>query len=93
MKTRALRFILPFAATLAFGIPAQADEKLTLEQVPPKVKETIQSNVQTGKIKEIERKSEKDKPNVYEVEYTATDGKNYELKIAEDGNLLKKKED
>lgn len=93
MKTRTLPFILPFAAILAFGVPAQAGDKMTLEQVPPKVKETIQSQVQTGKIKEIEREQEKDKPLTYEVKYTAADGKNYKLKVSQDGNLLKKKED
>lgn len=93
MKTRTLAFILPFAAVLAFAIPAGAGETVTLEQVPDAVKTTIQKHVQGGKLGAIEREKEKDKPTVYEVEYTATDGKDYELQIAEDGRLMKKEED
>lgn len=94
MKTRILPLIAAcFAAIVAFAIPAQAGHKISLDQVPAPVKATIQREVQTGKLGEIERETAKDKPTVYEVEYTAADGKAYELKIAEDGKLLAKEAD
>lgn len=92
MKRRTLPLLLAFAASLAFSSPAQADEKVALDQVPAKVKVTIQKHVQDGKLEEIER----DKENgvtTYEVEYRAKDGTKYELRIAEDGKLLAKKKD
>lgn len=92
MKRRTLPLLLAFAASLAFSSAAQADEKVALDQVPAVVKVTIQKHVQDGKLEEIER----DKENgvtTYEVEYRAKGGTRYELRIAEDGKLLKKKQD
>jgi uncharacterized membrane protein YkoI len=93
MLKRILPFIFPLAAVLAFGAPAQAKDKLTFEQTPPKVQETIRQHVQNGKITEIEREQEKGKPAVFEVEYKAADGKSHEIKVREDGQLLKKEKD
>ena len=94
MKTRKLASVISlFAACAAFSAPALADDKVPFEQVPAPVKETIQKHVQDGKLDSIEKETEKGKPTVYEVEYTTKDGKEFELKIAEDGKLLAKEED
>ena len=85
--------IASFAAIVAFGTSAQAGDEVTLQQVPAPVKDTIQQHVQNGKLGSIEKEMEKDKPVVYEVEYTTADGKDFELTIAEDGKLLEKEED
>lgn len=90
MKKPMLPAILAICAGLAIAAPAQADEKVTLDQVPAKVKETIQKHVQNGKIDEIEKEHRKTGV-VYEVEYTTADGVEYEIDVAEDGKLLNKK--
>jgi uncharacterized membrane protein YkoI len=90
MKTRTLPLLLAFAASIAFASPALAAEKVTLEQVPAKVKETIQKHVQNGKLNEIEREKKKG-VTVYEVEYTAAGGMKYEIEVGEDGKVLSTK--
>lgn len=93
MITRILMFLAPLAVVLALGAPAQAGEKMKLEHTPAKVQETIKKHVQNGTIKEIEREQEKGKAAVFEVEYKTADGKEFELKISEDGKLISKEED
>jgi hypothetical protein len=73
---------------LAFGLPAQAGEKLTLEQIPPKVQETIREYVRDGKLGEVEREQQAGQPVVYEANYTTPDGTPYTLEIGEDGLVL-----
>jgi uncharacterized membrane protein YkoI len=92
MKRSILALALALAASTTFVLPAWAGDKLTLDQVPAKVKETIEKHVQKGKIREIEREK-KNGATVYEVDYTAADGKKFEMDIAEDGKLLKKEAD
>ncbi len=92
MKKSIVTLILALAASTAFALPAFAGEKLTLEQVPAKVKETIQSHVKDGKIPEIEREKEGN-ATVYEVEYKSAKGTEHELKIGEDGKVLKMEKD
>ncbi|HVJ92099.1 MAG TPA: hypothetical protein VM580_20000 [Labilithrix sp.] len=94
MKRRILLpFIAPaFAAIVAFTMPAQAGQKMTLDEVPAQVKATIEKEVQAGKLGKIERETKHER-TVYEVEYTAADGKAYEIKVGEDGKLLSKKEE
>ena len=87
-----LAITLALAASSAFALPAWAGDKMTLDQVPDKVKETIDKHVQKGRVTEIERETKDGKP-VYDVDYVGADGKKFEMKIAEDGKLLKKKED
>jgi Putative beta-lactamase-inhibitor-like, PepSY-like len=90
MKKPTLPLILAFIASAAFTSPVWAGEKVTLDQVPEKVKETIKNHVKDGKIDEIEREKKKDK-TVYEVEWTSTDGVEHEMHIGEDGKLVPKK--
>ena len=91
MKKLISTLLLAFAATVAFAPSAFADkeEKVTLEQVPAKVKETIHKHVGDGKITEIE-KEKHNGATIYEVEYKTAKGEKHELKIGEDGKLLKK---
>ncbi|HUU94471.1 MAG TPA: PepSY-like domain-containing protein [Phycisphaerae bacterium] len=68
---------------------APADEQeVTLEQVPAAVKATILKESAGGKIAEIERET-KNGQTIYEVEILVN-GKEVELRIAEDGTLLGK---
>lgn len=91
MKKIALPFVLAFAASTAFALPAVAED-VTLEQVPAKVKEAIQKEVKDGKISEIERDKD-DGIVVYEVEYRTAKGEKFEMKLGEDGKVLSNKPD
>lgn len=63
------------------------EEKVTLEQVPAAVKTTIQA--EGGKIEDIERQNDAGKV-IYEAD-VIKDGKEIELRIAEDGKLVSRK--
>ncbi len=63
-----------------------AEEKVSIDQVPAAVKATIQKEAQGGTLREIERET-KDGKTVYEAE-VQKDGKEVEVKVAEDGTLL-----
>lgn len=69
----------------------EKEEKVTIDQVPAKVKEAIEKQVKDGKIKEIERKGEGDKA-IYEVEYKK-DGKKAELCFTAEGAPAKNDDD
>jgi uncharacterized membrane protein YkoI len=92
MKHRTMPLIWALCASLMLSAPALADEKVSLEEVPAAVRETIQKHVGKGKLHEIEREKHKGAV-VYEAEYLGEDGVNYEIKVAEDGKLLSKKKD
>lgn len=87
------------AAVIGLGVlsaPAWADgckgekteKKVTLDQVPAAVKDTILKEAGGNKITEIEEET-KDGVTTYEAEWKA-DGKEIEIKVAADGKLLKK---
>lgn len=63
--------------------------KITMEQVPAAVKATFDREAKGGKITELEKEVEKGK-TVYSADITV-DGKQYDVKVADDGTLLKKK--
>jgi tellurite resistance protein len=67
----------------------KTESVITLDQVPAPVKDTIIAESKGGKIGEVEKEVEKGK-TTYEADFTIGD-KKYELKVAEDGTLLKKK--
>jgi uncharacterized membrane protein YkoI len=71
---------------------ALAGEKVPFESLPAPVKTTVQREVKTGQILEIERDSNQGK-EVFEVEFTDPNGVKWELDIAPDGALLSKRED
>ena len=64
---------------------------VTLEQLPPAVRKTIEKEAAGNKIEEIEKEIE-DGKTVYEAEVTI-DGKEWEIEVAEDGKLISKAED
>ncbi len=70
----------------------EADEvKVTLDQLPAAVKDTLLKEVGKGTISDIDKETE-DGKTIYEADATI-DGKNWEIKIAEDGKLISKKLD
>lgn len=67
---------------------ASADEEeIEWSQVPPKVQATITEHAQDGEILEIEREMEDNKV-IYEAEVKKADGKEIEIKVDKDGNLI-----
>jgi uncharacterized membrane protein YkoI len=89
MRTLIYSLVLVLGAATT-GI-ASADEDVSLEELPAPVRETVDREVGSGIILEIERDYERDR-SVYEVEYRL-DGVKYELDVAEDGTLLRRHRD
>ncbi len=67
----------------------EKEEKVTLDQVPAAVKATILKEAADGKVGDVEREVKGGK-TVYEAD-VEKDGKEFELKVAEDGTLLARK--
>lgn len=88
---RPLITIALFQAALLVSSASYADEDVTLEQLPPAVRATVDRETQGGQIKDIERDT-KGGQVVFEVEFSL-DGKAYELDIAEDGKLIERRLD
>jgi hypothetical protein len=65
------------------------EQKVALDQVPAAVKATILKEAEGGKVGDVEREV-KDGKTVYEAD-VEKDGKEFELKVAEDGTLIAKK--
>jgi len=65
--------------------------KVTLDQVPAAVKDTLQKEVGKGTITDIDKETE-DGKTIYEADVTI-DEKNWEIKVGEDGKLISKKLD
>ena len=66
----------------------EIEESMKMENLPPAVQETVKAESAGGKIKELVLETEKGK-TFYEVEFEK-DGKEYEVKIAEDGTVLER---
>jgi len=88
---RQLFTIALFQAALLVPALSYADQDVTLEQLPPAVRATVDQETKGGVIKDIER-DDKAGQVTYEVEFTL-DGKAYELDIAEDGKVIQKRLD
>ena len=65
--------------------------KMKLDQVPPAVRDTLTREAAGATIGDVDKEQKHDK-NVYETD-VMLGGKNYELKVAEDGTLVSKKLD
>ena len=98
MKTKTLLLVaLPVA--LAFtvsGCDSETDEKIQWSSLPAVVQETITENAGGGKIEEIEKETKTKNGKsvtVYEVEVKKSDGKEVEIKVGEDGKLIKIEDD
>lgn len=70
----------------AFDEDEHAGQKVTLEQVPPAVKATIEKERKGGTVKEIEKLTTEGK-TTYAAD-VVVDGKEQELIIAEDGKVI-----
>lgn len=70
------------------GNVLEIEESMKMEDLPPAVQETVKAESAGGKIKELVLETEKGK-TFYEVEFKK-DGKEYEVKIAEDGTVLER---
>lgn len=81
----ALTCVASSAAALA------GDDDLTLDDLPPVVRATVEREVGSGTIDDIEWESGPREPH-YEVEYVLA-GQDWELKVAEDGRVIAKKLD
>lgn len=102
MKTK-LGIVLIAALILCFAaVAAMAGEgkckkeketevKVTIDQVPSLVAQTLLSEAGTGTIDEIEQE-EKNGVVTYEADITK-DGKKFEVKVAADGTLISSKEE
>jgi len=65
----------------------EKDQTLTLDQLPPAVRATLEAQAQGCTIEEIEKETE-DGNTVYSADIVKADGTKSEVKIAEDGTLL-----
>ena len=70
------------------GNVLEIEESMKMEYLPPAVQETVKAESAGGKIKELVLETEKGK-TFYEVEFEK-DGKEHEVKIAEDGTVLER---
>ncbi len=98
MKTKTL-LLVTLPAALAFavsGCESEKEEEIQWPNLPAVVQETITEHVGDGEIEEIEKeiKTENGKSvTVYEVEVKKSDGKEVEIKVGEDGKLIKIEDD
>jgi len=98
MKTKIL-LLVALPVTLAFiisGCESKKEEKIQWSSLPPVVQKTITENVGDGKIEEIEEETKTKSGKlvtVYEVEIKRSDGKEIEIKVREDGKLIKIEDD
>lgn len=104
MKRSRLSFVVLLVAILSLSLPSaylvagengkcgKAEEKaevqITLQDLPAAVLATLNNEVAGGTIQSIE-KDEEDGVVVYSADITKTDGKQYDVEIAADGNLIK----
>lgn len=79
--------LLAACMLLAWPASSPADE-VSIDQVPPAVRATIERELRGGKLEEIERETRNGR-TVYEVEFER-DGKDREIHVAEDGTVLKR---
>ncbi|MGI9088350.1 MAG: PepSY domain-containing protein [Chthoniobacterales bacterium] len=64
------------------------EQKVEWSDVPAAVQTTIQQNSAGGQVVEVEKEMKGDK-SIYEAEVKGTDGKLSEVKVNEDGTLIK----
>ena len=104
MKRSRLSFVVLLAAILSLSLLSaylvagekgkcgkseeKAEVQITLQDLPPAVLATLNNEVAGGTIQSLE-KDEEDGVVVYSADITKTDGKQYDVEIAADGNLIK----
>ena len=98
MKIKTLLLVaLPVAlAFAASGCENEKEEKIQWSNLPTMAQKTITENAGDGKIEEIEKETKTKNGKsvtVYEVEIKKSDGKEIEIKVGEDGKLIKIEDD
>lgn len=89
---RMLLSVVVLALLLPAGARANAEEvKVTIDQVPQAVRDAILKEAGNAKIDEIEKETRGDKVT-YEAEWKV-DGREIELKLAEDGTILAREQE
>jgi len=93
MSTQMKLTLLSGFTTLALALPAFAgkknEEHIKLSNCPAAVQQTIKDNSGGGKVKEVEKETKQDGTVVYEADVKKSDGTKIEIKVAEDGKLIK----
>src|SRR4026209_1685939 len=87
---------LAVSVALALALPAAAiakEEKVKLEDCPAAVQKTIKEKAGDGKIIEVDKETTKDGKVVYEAEVRKANGKKVDIRVAEDGKLIKVEDD
>jgi uncharacterized membrane protein YkoI len=74
-------------AVVVFGALSAYAEEVKLEELPAKVRATIEKKVGNNKIEEIDREDRHGKI-VFDVEYELPNGEDQGLLIAEDGKVI-----
>lgn len=85
-----------FVVSAMFVAPAYADDddpddNMKVEDLPKAVRDTVVREVKDGKITEIDREDERGR-KYFEIEFTQNN-RRYEIHVAEDGKLLRRKDD
>ena len=98
MKNKALLIVaLPMAMAFATSsFAGEKEEKIQWSSVPAVVQKTIMENAGDGKIEEIEKETKTKygkSVTVYEAKVKKSDGKKVEIKVGEDGKLIKVEND
>jgi hypothetical protein len=81
--------VLAICGSTTALVAAEKEEKISIDQVPPLVRKTIEKNASANEltIGEVTREIEHGKV-VYEAEGSRSDGSKLEIEVAEDGKLL-----
>lgn len=98
MKTKifaliAFPLVMAYAASSFAG---EKEEKIQWSSVPAVVQKTIKENAGDGKVEEIEKETKTKhgkSVTVYEATVKKSDGKKVEIKVGEDGKLIKVEND
>src|SRR5690349_2953147 len=96
MKIRnAVRSMLLAAVTVGLASVALAkeekkDQTVEWKDVPAAVQKTIMANANGGTVSKVEKETKKGK-TVYEADVKGTNGSELEIKVAENGDLIKAK--
>lgn len=84
-------YSLAALAGLALATPVALADDVTMEQLPDPVRQTIQREIGSAQVGEIERDEERGR-TYYEVEFVEN-GRRYELDVGEDGQVLRRHPD
>jgi len=98
MKIKTLLIVaLPMAmAFAASSFAGEKEEKVQWSSVPAAVQKTITENAGGGKVEEVEKETKTKhgkSVTVYEAKVNKSDGKKVEIKVGEDGKLIKVEND